>query len=175
MSLRQPRADANVTLLIRVNRVFNISIKEMFPRHLACLKHEEDSAQSDRVAAAEKAISDQDLWRVCGMMVATYDQNSAAGHDLSDQSNVGWLLLDRADVDDPLDVVMLPGGRYAVLRHVGPYGNLTIAYDYLYNEWLDESGETLRNGPTFEMYLNTPEQVAPEELITLIYVPLESA
>ena len=152
--------------------MFDVSIKDTFPRRLACLKHEGEAEEiAATFRAAGKAISDQDLWQVCGMMVAAYGEDAPVTPE-TPQSCAGWLLMDTVDVDDPLGVEVLPGGRYAVLRHVGPYENLNDAYDYLYGEWLFESGESLRNGPTFEMYLNRPEQVAPEELITMIYVPL---
>ncbi|OJU86605.1 MAG: GyrI-like domain-containing protein [Shinella sp. 65-6] len=72
----------------------------------------------------------------------------------------------------PLERRSLDGGDYAVLRHKGPYADMHLAYRWLYAEWLPQSGRTLRDALMFEHYLNTPQDVAPTELVTEIYMPL---
>lgn len=66
-----------------------------------------------------------------------------------------------------------PAGRYAVLVHRGPYAELQKAYSYLFGTWLPESGETPRDVPAVERYLNTPMDTAPQDLVTEIAVGLE--
>jgi AraC family transcriptional regulator len=66
----------------------------------------------------------------------------------------------------------VPGGRYARIVHTGPYAELTVAYDWLYNTWLPASGEEPRDLPTIEEYLNDARQVAPKDLQTAIMMPL---
>jgi AraC family transcriptional regulator len=70
-------------------------------------------------------------------------------------------------------VTTLEGGPHAVVTHKGPYAQLSQAYDWLYAAWLPTSGREPRNAPPFEVYLNTPQQVAAENLLTEIYLPLE--
>jgi AraC family transcriptional regulator len=70
-------------------------------------------------------------------------------------------------------VQSIPAGKYAVGLHKGPYDGLLEAYQYLYGEWLPESGRELRDAPCFEKYLNSPEDTAPEDLLTEIYAPIE--
>lgn len=39
-------------------------------------------------------------------------------------------------------------------------------------EWLPSSGRRVGTGPTFEVYRNTPETAAPNDLRTDLYLPL---
>ena len=67
----------------------------------------------------------------------------------------------------------IPGGRYAVFLHEGAYEGLQAAYDGIFGSWLPASGERLRDEPSFEVYLNSPDQVKPEDLRTEIWLPLQ--
>lgn len=67
----------------------------------------------------------------------------------------------------------IPGGRYAVFMHEGPYTEFENSYDYIYAVWLPSSGEELRDDPCFELYLNSPDETKPEDLRTEIYLPLQ--
>ena len=71
-----------------------------------------------------------------------------------------------------LQVREIPGGRYAVALHVGPYAELEHAYRRLYGVWLAESGEEPGNAPVVEAYLNDARVVRPLELETEIWLPL---
>lgn len=66
----------------------------------------------------------------------------------------------------------IAGGRYARIVHTGPYAELKVAYDWLYNTWLPTSGEEPRDLPTIEEYLNDARHVAPKDLETAIMMPL---
>ena len=72
----------------------------------------------------------------------------------------------------PLD---LPGGRYAVLTHKGPYAELEKAYKWLYGTWLPQSGQEPGEGPCFEAYLNDPRSLPPSDWLTEICLPLKPA
>ncbi|MEI2299779.1 AraC family transcriptional regulator [Ensifer sp. MJa1] len=73
----------------------------------------------------------------------------------------------------PLTQQRLDGGRYAVLRHKGPYADMPKAYQWLYGTWLPQSGREIRDSLMFEKYLNNPREVAPTELLSEIYLPLK--
>jgi len=77
-----------------------------------------------------------------------------------------------AAAEAPLERIELAAGRYAVLRHVGPHAELQGTYDWLFGTWLPRSGETLRDAPSWEEYLNTPMDTLAHELLTDIHVPL---
>jgi len=95
--------------------------------------------------------------------------------DCSELSNCDCCLTVSENVQPEGDVGVktLEGGPHAVITHKGPYTHLGQAYDWLYGAWLPTSGREPRHAPPFEVYLNTPREVAPEELLTEIYLPLE--
>ncbi|WP_394183694.1 GyrI-like domain-containing protein [Marinomonas posidonica] len=66
----------------------------------------------------------------------------------------------------------LAGGRYAVVRHLGPYHNISRCLYFLYGEWLPDSGEELRDAPCFLQHHNHFPEVAEHELITDVYLPI---
>lgn len=67
----------------------------------------------------------------------------------------------------------IAGGRYAVFLHAGAYEGFGQTYDQIFKAWLPGSGEKLREEPCFEVYLNSPDQVKPEDLRTEIWLPLQ--
>jgi AraC family transcriptional regulator len=70
-------------------------------------------------------------------------------------------------------VMEIAGGRYAVATHKGPYEELGKVYQRIFGGWLPKSGCGLRDAPAFEQYLNSPQNTRPEDLLTLIHIPLE--
>jgi AraC family transcriptional regulator len=76
--------------------------------------------------------------------------------------------------DGEFVVAELAGGSYAVVKHNGPYELLGKTYQRIYGGWLPKSGYHLRDVPSFEQYLNSPENTKPEDLVTLIHVPLSA-
>nr|WP_316654390.1 AraC family transcriptional regulator [uncultured Gellertiella sp.] len=75
-------------------------------------------------------------------------------------------------VEPPLRRLKIAGGRYAVLTHKGPYSSLPLAYQWLYQQWLRSADVEVRNEPPIEIYLNTPMDTAPQDLITEICIPV---
>jgi AraC family transcriptional regulator len=69
---------------------------------------------------------------------------------------------------------MIPGGRCAVVRHCGSTDRVGESAYYLYRQWLPESGETLRDFPLFFHYLKLMPETPEHELLTDIYLPLQS-
>lgn len=113
-----------------------------------------------------------DMDKVHGMIGIYYDQpGSKPESEL--QSFAGAVVTDGFAPKEPLTVVELDGGEHAVLTFAGPYSGLRDAYDYLYGEWLPQSGRQPADRPPFENYLNTPRDTAPEDLRTEICIPLK--
>lgn len=67
----------------------------------------------------------------------------------------------------------IPEGRYARVLYTGPYTGLDAAYSWLYATWLPDSGHEVAHRPCQEIYLNNPATTAPEQLQTLILLPVE--
>lgn len=66
----------------------------------------------------------------------------------------------------------IPGGRYLVTLHTGPYQNMGETYNKLY-AYAQANGLRLR-GECIEKYLNGPDTVSKEELQTVVMIPLEA-
>jgi effector-binding domain-containing protein len=65
----------------------------------------------------------------------------------------------------------LPGGKMVKAIHKGPYEECISTYEKLY-AWLAQNGKKII-APTREAYLNDPNQVPPEEILTEIYLPID--
>lgn len=88
----------------------------------------------------------------------------------------------RYDACIPVDASLQPegevgvqeitGGAYAVATHHGPYEKLAETYAQLCGQWLPTSGCEPRSAPSIEIYRNSPQDTAPEDLVTDIHLPL---
>lgn len=150
-----------------------VDVREEQPRILAALPHSGPYHHIDR--AFEKlagVVGARQLFdQTRGMVGVFYDDPSAVDEaDL--RSHAGFVFADDTAIADPLEKVTLPGGRHAVLVHKGPYTGLPASYDHLYCNWLPASGHTPADAPSFEVYLNSPMDTAPEDLVTELHLPL---
>src|ERR1700722_17263251 len=82
---------------------------------------------------------------------------------------------DTVALSAPVSRLEIAGGTFAVLTHVGPYTQLHSAYRFLYGEWLPTAPYQATDAPAHEIYLNTPRDTPPAELITEIWLPIQSA
>ena len=67
----------------------------------------------------------------------------------------------------------IPAATFATLTHIGPYSSMKAAYRWLFGHWLARSGFEPASGPVVEEYLNSPRDTAPQDLRTLIQLPLQ--
>lgn len=153
--------------------VFPVEIVSASPRRLAAIAHKgpypDIGAAFQQVASVFAA---RNLWPQAQGMLGIYydDPTTVAPEDLN--SHAGVIVGRDFDMPENLQDVQVPDGRMAVMHYKGPYAGLKAAYDYLFGEWLPNSGEELREAPSFEIYLNDPMDTAPDDLLTDICVPL---
>ena len=72
------------------------------------------------------------------------------------------------DEDSP-EPLSIPAGRCATVLFKGSYAELEKPYDWLFGQWLPQSGFELADFPPFEEYLNDPKTTPPSELLTRIH------
>lgn len=65
----------------------------------------------------------------------------------------------------------LKGCTCAAAMHKGEYGKLPETYTRL-GAWIDSNGYSIA-APPYEIYLNDPGEVAPDQLLTEIYFPIK--
>ncbi len=69
----------------------------------------------------------------------------------------------------------IPGGQCAKFRHVGSRTHAVLGpkVRYLFVEWLKANGKRLRGHPSIFHYINSADEVAEDQLITDVYLPIQ--
>ena len=67
---------------------------------------------------------------------------------------------------------VIPASRCALARHLGSRAH-NAAAEFLYREWLPQSGETSGDFPIFFHYVNVGPNVRDDDMITDVYLPLK--
>jgi AraC family transcriptional regulator len=105
-------------------------------------------------------------------MLAVYRDDPRMVPEAELRSLAGIRVRGDLPLSEGLSELRLPGGRHARVEVKGPYSGLPAAWEWAYADWLPASGERDRGTPSFEIYANDPREVPPEEILTLIYLPL---
>ena len=154
--------------------MYDVKIGNAPPRRLAAHLHRgaySNIAQSyDQLAAIFTA---RNLWPQTRGMVAIYhdDPNSVAEDQL--RSHAGAEVGADFEMPEGLEEVMIGGGDTAVLTFKGAYTGLQQAYDWFYGQWLPSSGRIPADEPSYEVYLNSVMDTAPDDLLTNLCMPLQ--
>ena len=151
-----------------------VEIRTEPARRLAAMPHKGPYHEINRAfQTLTTTMAQRGLFGHAGRMVGVFydDPQTVPLADL--RSHAGFEITGKVALDAPLESVNLPAGRQAVLTYTGPYAGLAAAYDQLYSTWLATSGEEPANSPTFEVYLNSPTDTPPEQLVTELHLPLK--
>lgn len=139
---------------------------EMPGRRIAALCHRGAYQQfSHTFERVSMIIAARDLWPRIGAVIGVYhdDPGSVAPEDL--RSAAGFEV--EGPVPEDLEEIRIPAGRFVVLRHRGPYTGLPAAYDHLSGQWLlPPLDEEPRAALAMEIYVNTPADTVPPDLLT---------
>ena len=153
-----------------------VEIKSLPSEHLAVLRHKGPYMEIGK--AFENLIgilASRNLMGQVGAMKALYFSDPTHVPEEELQSAAGVAVSDSMAVEAPLEQVEVRGGDYAVLQYKGPYADMKWAYEWLYGEWLTQSGREPADAPCVEIYLNNPRETAPADLLTDICLPLKPA
>lgn len=155
--------------------MYNVETKNIEAMTLAGLPHK--GSYMEIGGKFEQAVGlgiAQGLIKGASVMIGIYfdDPGSVALDDL--RSFAGTVVDAGQNVVAPLELKDVPSGKYAVLTHKGPYGELSKAYTWFYGTWMAESGLEFADAPPFEKYINSPHDTTPADLLTEIHVPLKS-
>ena len=106
------------------------------------------------------------------LMVAIYEDDPDAVPAADLRSAAGTIVDPGMRIPYGLAERMVPAGRYAIMRYIGPYSSMHAAYLWLYGQWLLSSGEEPRDHPIIEEYLTDPATTPPVDAVTDILLPL---
>ncbi len=70
-------------------------------------------------------------------------------------------------------IYTIAGGKFALFVHKGAYSGLNDLYQTIYSDWLPDNYDKIRNSNTFEKYINSPNEVKEEDLVTEVYIPMK--
>ncbi len=70
-------------------------------------------------------------------------------------------------------IQIIEKGKYAVFVNKGAYSGLNKLYQSIYFHWLPKTNEKLRHSMPFEKYLNNPDIVNEDDLLTEVYIPIK--
>ncbi|OSP55171.1 GyrI-like domain-containing protein [Pseudoruegeria sp. SK021] len=150
-----------------------VTIRTEPARRLAAIHHQ--GAYPEIKSAFALAAATLEKWGdlgLAGPMVGVFLDNPDLVPEGARRSVAGFVVPEDLPIQPPLDEMLLPGGRHAVLRHVGPYDALADCYRVLFDKWFPASGEHPGRGDPFEVYLNSPMKTPAKDLVTEICVPL---
>ncbi|KAF7764461.1 AraC family transcriptional regulator [Pseudoalteromonas citrea] len=71
-------------------------------------------------------------------------------------------------LDPQLELITVPASKCISLLFKGDYAELEQPYEWLFGQWLPQSGLELADFPPFEEYLNDLKDTPPSELLTNI-------
>ena len=83
----------------------------------------------------------------------------------------GMPLAEALDGEGDIESHTLPGGRALTTLHLGDYAGVGAAWDEVW-ERAESLGVPKRNGG-WDVYTNDPTEVAPKEVETRLYLPLD--
>ena len=155
--------------------MYDVTIREQKPQDVIGLDHRGSYMTIGKsFDTLTGLMASRGLFGPENRIIAVYydDPDSVAEEDLRSTACFTTVRADIA-VEPPLRRFTVAGGRYAVLLHRGPYSDLHLAYAWLYRQWLPQSNLAVRNEPPLEIYLNTPQDTAPTDLLTEICIPVE--
>ncbi|WP_299685669.1 AraC family transcriptional regulator [uncultured Tateyamaria sp.] len=176
VSFRNHGVPNRAPLILRTgdDEMYDVKVMDAPARRLAGLEHigpyEEVGRAFEQVTAV---FATHNLWpQARGMVAVGYDDpNSVEPEALRSFAGieVGAEFVMRSDLGE----ARVPAGPHAVLRVTGPYAQLSAAYDHLFGQWLPRSAREPADAPAYEVYINSPQDTAPADLITDIHVPLK--
>jgi AraC family transcriptional regulator len=106
-------------------------------------------------------------------VIGIYDDDPFAVPEKQLHSRACLMFDHEVKLESPMSRVEIAGGLCAVLRHQGPYADMRLAYQWLYGQWLPNSGHLVADASVFEVYLNHPRDTVPADLLVDIYLPLQ--
>ncbi len=105
---------------------------------------------------------------------ATYNLLYADPNESPDDYRLGLCVATDRDLSaHGLVANAIPGGRVAVLRYAGFSDDLRDAVAWFYGQWLPQSGEELRDFPIYVQRVKFFPEVAENEAVTDIFLPLK--
>ncbi len=155
------------------NAMFDVEIKT-FPsmlhayiRHIGAYQEVGPTFQK-----AFKAVINQNLLNDDSLAVAlSWDSPTEVEPHLL-RCDAGITVAESSEVAAPLSLQTIDEGEFAVVMLKGSYSQLPDTFNWLFGQWLPQSGREAASRPPIEIYHNNPNETAERDLLTEIRIPL---
>jgi len=151
----------------------NVEIKHLPGVRVAALRH---VGPYDRISEAFARLGDlagrAGLFNGKPTMLALYHDDPEHTPQAELRSDAAVVVGEAVALPPGLTEQRIPAGKYAVTTHHGPYEQLGDAWARFKNQMFAQSNHRWGAGVAHEVYLNNPMEVAKEQLITELYLPL---
>jgi AraC family transcriptional regulator len=118
-------------------------------------------------------------WRETYGVVAACPAVGLCYDDLEDEKGLryyaGALLPDGVPASNGVEILEVPGGRYACYRLVGPFGMIDPTFRLLYGTWLSNSGFEPDDRPAIELYRTAPTMASCRVPVIDLMIPIRAA
>lgn len=135
-----------------------------------CLPYTGSYENHEAVIGALMEAAATQGFEMTGPMLGVYYNSPADTPADSLVWEIGFQVPDSLEVSEPLVVKKWLFTRVAKAMHTGSYETVDQTYPKIF-EFIGKQN-MMPAGPTMERFLNDPQQVAPEELKTEIWVPI---
>lgn len=144
------------------------------PIQIAALPHTGPYIEIGRsFAQVSTVFSARGFWPQAQGMIGLYYDDPDSTPEAELRAHAGIIVPEDFAVPDALEEIRVPSQRYAVATYTGPYAGLKQCYDWFFGTWLPASGEEAAEAPCMELYMNSPQDTAPPDLVTKIFMPLQ--
>ncbi len=154
------------------NDMFNVEMMDLEAIDLITYDHHGDYMEIGNIfekifiyAASNELLNEST--RSLGLYY--HDPKSVPVNELRSKAGVTAPLHIELSGDDAPERVTVPAGKYATVLFKGSYAELEKPYDWLFGQWLPNSGYEAADFPPVEEYLNDPKETPPSELLTRIH------
>lgn len=154
--------------------MYDVTLVQCPTRRLAGLAHRGSYMQINQAFARVSTIlAEHQLFPMAGPMVGIFYDAPGSVPEADLRSFAAFELPAETPLPAGLEKRALPAGQEALLLFKGAYTGLPQAYDHLFGTWLPASGREPNEAPSYEVYLNSPLDTAPDQLLTEIHLPLK--
>lgn len=170
----QPIREVRITHMTREPRTQEVQIVDFKETRVAVLEHRGDPRSIGE--SIRRFIAWRKQNRLPPSASATFNLLYDDPEDTEpDQFRLDLCAAIKNEIDENGSIVknrVIPGGRCAVLRHIGSDDTLGESIRWLYSQWLPASGESLRDFPLFIHRVRSFPDVPEHEATSDIHLPL---
>jgi len=150
-----------------------VDYRDMPPLRVAAIQHRGPYHQiAEAFGRLGQVAAAAGLQDAPGIMLAVYHDDPAVTPTAELRSAAALALGAGTAVPPGLVELTLPGGRYAVTTHVGPYQLLGQAWAQLRRQVTEAGQRPSPGAASYEIYRNTPETAPAAQLQTELYLPV---